>query len=91
MRYVILSLIFALSGCATIDQPVPVKRRFPEPPAELMIACPDLAKVSDDTTELSKIISVVVDNYREYHKCKIRAEGWIEWYESQRAIFEEVK
>jgi hypothetical protein len=91
MRYLVIPIILALSGCAALDQPVPVKRNFPEAAADLMNACPDLTKVDEGTTELSKVVSVVVDNYKEYHKCRIRVDGWIEWYKSQKAIFEEIK
>ena len=31
------------------------------------------------------------DNYAEYHKCRIKVDSWIEWYDSQRKIFESVK
>ncbi len=83
----ILPIIF-LVGCSTT---VPVKRNFPEVPAELMATCPALKTVEKDTKQLSKILSVVTDNYAQYHECKIKIDSWIEWYKSQKEIFDEVK
>jgi uncharacterized membrane protein len=83
----ILPIIF-LVGCSTT---VPVKRNFPEVPPELMKTCPALKTVEQDTKQLSKILSVVTDNYAQYHECKIKVDSWIEWYNAQKEIFEEVK
>ncbi len=83
----ILPIIF-LVGCSTT---VPVKRNFPEVPAELMKSCPALKMVEPDTKQLSKILSVVTDNYAQYHECRIKVDAWIEWYNAQKEIFDEVK
>ena len=82
----ILPVVF-LSGCLMT---APVKRSFPEVPAELMEVCPDL-KQTDDTTKLSEVIKVVAENYSEYHECKAKVDTWIEWYKTQKTIFESVK
>lgn len=76
-----------LTGCLTT---APVKRNFPEVPTELMEACPDL-KQTNDTTKLSEVLKVVTDNYSQYHECQIKVDTWIEWYNSQKQIFETVK
>ena len=55
-----------------------------------MEACPDLKK-TDQTEKLSEVLKVVVDNYGQYHECKIKVDTWAEWYKTQKDIFESVK
>lgn len=76
-----------LTGCLTAT---PVKRNFPEVPKELMEACPDLKKTAE-TEKLSDVLKVVVDNYGQYHECKIKVDTWVEWYKTQKQIFDSVK
>ena len=83
----ILPVVVLLSGCLTTT---PVKRNFPEVPKQLMEACPDL-KTTEPTEKLSEVLKVVVDNYGQYHECKIKVDTWIEWYKTQKDIFESVK
>jgi len=78
--------ILILAGCSS----TPVKRNFPSVPAELMEMCPDLKK-TEPTEKLSEVLKVVVDNYGQYHECKIKVSTWIEWYNAQKNIFESVK
>jgi uncharacterized protein YcfL len=80
--------IFLLVGCSTT---VPVKRNFPDVPTELMAECPNLKQVEKGTEQLSKVITVVTENYGQYHECKVKVSNWIEWYNSQKKIFDEVK
>ena len=82
----VLPLMFFLSGCLV----TPVKRNFPEVPTELMEACPDL-KQTAPTEKLSEVIRVVTDNYSQYHECRIKVDTWMEWYKTQKDIFESVK
>lgn len=90
MRIVILALtVLSLTGCAMFGA-TPVKRNFPAVPAELMEACPDLKK-TEQTEKLSEVLKVVVDNYGQYHECKIKVDTWVEWYKTQKDIFESVK
>jgi len=86
-RLLLVLPIFLLSGCLLTT---PVKRNFPEVPKELMEACPDL-KTTDPTDKLSDVLKVVVDNYGQYHECKIKVDTWIEWYKTQKDIFDSVK
>jgi len=87
MRLAILLLPFMLAGCLA----TPVQRHFPEVPSDLKAACPALREVDPATTKLSDVVSVVSENYGQYQECKIKVDGWIEWYNTQRKIFEEVK
>jgi hypothetical protein len=83
----ILASAILLTGCLA----TPVKRTFPEVPNELMQICPDLSKVSEGTEKLSEVLKVVTDNYSQYHECRIKNDLWIEWYKTQKEIFDSVK
>jgi hypothetical protein len=76
-----------LSGCLA----TPVKRTFPEVPTELMTVCPELNMLADGTTQLSEVLRIVTENYSQYHECRIRNDLWIEWYKTQKQIFDSVK
>lgn len=86
MKYTLLLLPFLLAGCLA----TPVKRNFPEVPAELKVACPDLQKVKDDA-KLSDVISTVSTNYTQYHECRAKVDAWNEWYKNQKQVFDSVK
>jgi hypothetical protein len=79
--------VLLLSGCLVTT---PVKRSFPEVPEELKVACPDLMTL-EPTTKLSEVVSVVTKNYGQYQECQIKVDTWIEWYKTQKDIFESVK
>lgn len=82
-----IALLIALTGCVN----TPVTRHFPEIPADLTVACPNLEQIDPNTTKLSEVITVVTDNYTQYHECRVKVDSWIEWYKTQRAIFDSVK
>jgi hypothetical protein len=81
-----LLLVLLLTGCST----VPVERKFPEVPTELLAGCPSLKKVDVNDHKLSSTLTVVTDNYALYKECKIKDDSWIQWYNEQKKIFEEV-
>ena len=85
-RLVIVLLPLLLTACLA----TPVKRTFPEIPSDLKSACPDLAQLDPATNKLSEVVKTVTVNYSTYHECKIRVDAWIEWYNTQKSIFEEV-
>jgi hypothetical protein len=85
-RLLLLIPIVLLAGCLA----TPVKRNFPEVPKEIMETCPDLKNV-EQTEKLSEVLKVVVDNYGQYHECKIKVDTWMEWYKTQKQIFDSVK
>jgi hypothetical protein len=87
MKKLLLILpIILLTGCLV----TPVKRNFPEVPKELMEACPDL-KQTQPTEKLSEVLKVVTQNYGQYHECRLKVDTWVEWYKTQKEIFESVK
>lgn len=89
MKRMLLALIPALvlTGCLS----TPVKRSFPDVPEDLLKACPNLELIDPNTDKLSDVLLVVADNYGQYHQCRIKVDAWIEWYKTQRSIFESVK
>jgi len=86
MRVVLLSLL--LVGCSTV---VPVTQKFPEAPGNVaMTACPQLQKLTEDAklSDISKTVSV---NYGTYYECAVKTDAWIEWYQKQQQIFNNIK
>jgi len=86
MRIALLSLL--LVGCSTV---VPVTQRFPEAPGNTaMTACPQLQKVAEDA-QLSDISKTITVNYGTYYECAVKTDAWIEWYQKQQQIFNNIK
>jgi hypothetical protein len=86
MKIAIVVLALLMTACTT----VPVERKFPQVPTELLQACPDLKQINP-TTKLSEVVDVVVSNYGQYKECQIKIDSWIDWYTNQKKIFESVK
>lgn len=86
-KLLVLLTTISVVGCTS----VPVARNFPEVPQDLLTACPDLKLISSDTAKLSEVVGVVAENYGQYNECKIKTDSWIEWYKTQKDIFDSVK
>ena len=86
MNRLILIVLIMLSGCTS----VPVMPKFPDVPKDMLVTCPDL-KLAPDTTKLSEVLPVIVDNYGQYYTCKDTVDNWIDWYNSQKKIFDNIK
>jgi hypothetical protein len=82
----ILLCALALTGCST----VPVTTDFPDVPEKLMVKCPQLEKVSETPT-LSDVTKAVTNNYTTYYECAVKHDGFVEWYNIQKEIFNKVK
>ena len=82
---VIACLIF--TGCTT----VPVTAKFPTAPDTLTESAVNLKTLDKQKPELSDLISNANDNYAEYYRLRDRYNGWIDWYNTQKQIFESVK
>lgn len=87
-RLLLIAPILLLTACAVT---APVTMKFPEVDPELLTACPDLKTVEPGTTQLSKVLPVITDNYTTYHECRLKVDDWVKWYNGQKKIFEEVK
>jgi len=55
-----------------------------------MVKCPQLEKVSETPT-LSGVAKTVTNNYTTYYECAVKHDGFVEWYNTQKNIFNEVK
>ena len=83
--------VFVLAMCSGCSTPVPVTAKFPEPPGRgAMTACPALQKLKDDA-KLSDISRTVTINYSTYYECAVKTDAWIEWYQKQKIIFDNIK
>lgn len=78
--------LLLLAGCSVTA--VPVAPKFPEAPATLQEKCAELQEATEGMT-LSEFTKVVVQNYILYHECERKVEGWNEWYQTQKKIFED--
>ena len=87
MKYITCFLLVLLTGCSSL---VPVKAKFPDVPERLMVKCPQLEKVSETPT-LSDVAKTVTNNYTTYYECVTKHDGFVEWYNTQKNIFESVK
>jgi hypothetical protein len=86
MRIALLSLL--LVGCSTV---VPVTQKFPDAPGRVaMTPCPQLQKLAEDA-KLSDISRTVTVNYGTYYECAVKTDAWIEWYQKQQQIFNNIK
>ena len=74
-------------GCTT----VPVTAKFPEAPNTLTEKPADLKTLDTPKPQLSDLISNANDNYAEYYKLRDKYNGWLNWYDTQKQIFESVK
>jgi hypothetical protein len=88
MKALIISLAIVLAGCSTT---VPVARKFPEAPQVLKEKCESLKLIEGDKVAITEMLKVIVHNYSLYHECSTKVEGWQDWYEAQKKIFNEVK
>ena len=88
MRYLTILLLVFLTACST---PVPIVPPFPDVIAGLKETCPNLKKIDESTTKLSEVVEIVTDNYQLYYDCKSKVDDWIEWYTTQKGIFDKIK
>jgi|TARA_R110000868_G_scaffold80285_2_gene228228 hypothetical protein len=85
-RLILISLL--LTGCATS---VPVRMSFPQAPESLTKPAEELQALDPNKKKLSDLLENANNNYGEYHKLKQQNDAWIEWYNTQRKLFEDVK
>ena len=88
MKYIVLGLALVLVACST---PVPVSQRFPDVPKSLVERCESLKKVEGDKVAITEMLKVVVQNYGMYYECAAKVDGWNDWYQEQKRIYESVK
>ena len=86
MKYLLLILL--LAGCSTT---VPVKQKVPNATPELMKKCESLKKIEGDKVAITDMLKVIVQNYSLYYECSTKVDGWQDWYNEQKKIFDNVK
>jgi hypothetical protein len=86
MKYLLIVLL--LAGCSTV---VPVKQKFPNATPELMKKCESLKKIEGDKVAITDMLKVIVQNYSLYYECSTKVDGWQDWYNEQKKIFDSVK
>jgi hypothetical protein len=84
MKIILLLPAVLLTGCLSFT--APVKQKFPDVPKELLETCPEL-KLVESTEKLSDVLSVINENYSEYHSCRVKIDAWIQWYRFQKDNF----
>jgi len=91
MRILLILLALTVSGCGIFGKPVPVKPKFPEAAPELLKQCEELKKIEGDKVAITDMLKIIVHNYQLYYQCSTKVEGWQEWYNKQKEIYEQVK
>ena len=90
MKIAYIMVLMGLAGCC--NRPVPVHTAFPEAPVALLQPSPPLVPLPvNGTTQLSDILDNANTNYGRYHEISARLAAWIQWYNDQKRIFEEVR
>ena len=86
MRDLIIASFLCLTACST----VPVTMKFPEAPEVLMEKCTPLKTIEGEKISIIDITKSVTSNYTLYYECSVKQEHWIEWYNSQKRIYEDL-
>lgn len=87
MRYLLLCLVLLLASCKSI----PERPTFPNAVPELMKKCEDLKKVEGDRVAITEMLKVVINNYTLYYECSAKVDGWQDWYNTQKKLYESAK
>jgi hypothetical protein len=88
MRILLICLPLLLAGCFTTT--APIKQKFPVAPEVLLEKCPQLHKAEENEKSIAELLKVVVKNYGLYYECAAKQDGWTEWYNVQKKIFDNV-
>ena len=85
-NYLIVSILVLLAGCVS----VPVERNWPNAPEVLQTPAPVLKEVPPGASA-SDVFDIVIENYGTYYDVANKLQGWQQWYDDQKKIFESVK
>ena len=81
-------LAFLITACSTV---VPVTQNFPDAPAMLKEKCPELKTIQGEKISIVDFTRTVSENYTTYYQCAGRTDAWIDWYNQQKKIWEQMK
>lgn len=88
MKYLVLIITALLVGCSTV---VPITPIFPDVPVVLKEKCENLKKIDGDKVAITEMLKVVIHNYTLYYECSTKVDGWQDWYETQKKLYESIK
>ena len=86
MKKLIIVSLFLLSACA--NNVAPIMPKWPDAPADLQQPAQDLTPLPPEKRNLSHLISNSNDNYSQYYILKEKYEGWQNWYNNQKQIWQ---
>lgn len=84
---IFIILAFSMTGCTT----VPVTAKFPNAPTLILEKCPLLKTIEGESVNIIDFTKTVTQNYTTYYECAEKNNAWVEWYQVQKKIFEEIK
>lgn len=94
----IIVITVALSGCGLFKPKIVtlnVKPEFPAPyvddKTKQLAKCEELMKIDPAARDMQNVFNTIVQNYTLYWQCSTHVDGWNEWYQKQKKIYEEVK
>lgn len=88
MRIALLGIVSLLAACSTA---VPLTPSFPQAPAVLMEKCPELKIIVGEKVSIVDFTKTVSENYTTYYQCAGRTDAWIDWYQQQKKIWEQLQ
>ena len=88
IKLLAIASILLITGCSTT---VPVTAKFPDVPILILEKCHQLKTIEGNTVSIVDFTKTVTLNYTTYYECAVKSDAWIEWYQIQKKIFEEIK
>jgi hypothetical protein len=85
---IFIVLAFLITGCSTA---VPLTQNFPDAPEMLKEKCPELKTIQGEKVSIVDFTRTVSENYTTYYQCAGRTDAWIDWYDQQKKIWEQMK
>jgi len=85
---VFIVLLFLITACSTA---VPITQKFPDAPDMLKEKCPPLKTIPGEKVTIIEFTRTVSENYTLYHQCAGRTDAWIDWYQQQKKIWDDVR
>ena len=86
-----LLLIIALLALTSCSLAPPARPAWPEAPTEILQPAPNLTPLGKDQHNLSDLIENANINYSEYFSLRNKYNAWIEWYNTQKKIYDNSK
>ena len=88
MKIALLGIVSLLAACSTA---VPLTQRFPDAPDMLKDKCPELKIIQGEKVSIVDFTKTVSENYTTYYQCAGKNDAWIDWYNQQKKIWEQLQ